>query len=117
MAQTVPSRATIAAHSLLSSPPLPGPPLGLTLFFSASASWSCVTGQSAAQVDWTAPVRITSAIAHAKSRKRMTDSLSAVAIVDRLRMLPWCGGLELLRRHLLDRRRLRVERDRLSEMA
>ena len=34
-AQTLPSRATTAAHSLLSRPPLLGPPLGLTLARSA----------------------------------------------------------------------------------
>jgi hypothetical protein len=38
IAQTVPSRATTAAHSLVSNPPLPGPPLGLTLALSALTS-------------------------------------------------------------------------------
>src|SRR3954447_1151023 len=45
IAQTLPSRLTIAAHSLLSKPPLLGPPLAFTALLSALASWSCVTGQ------------------------------------------------------------------------
>jgi len=34
-AHIAPSRVTSTAHSLLSKPPLLGPPLGLTLLFSA----------------------------------------------------------------------------------
>src|SRR5207253_5252796 len=45
---TLPSRLTIAAHSLLSRPPLLGPPLGFTAALTAVTSWSCVTGQFAA---------------------------------------------------------------------
>src|SRR4051812_49445702 len=44
-AQTTPCRLTTAAHSLLSRPPLLGPPPGLTLFLRISASWSWSTGQ------------------------------------------------------------------------
>src|SRR5438445_12204694 len=51
IAQTLPSRLTIAAHSLLSKPPLLGPPLAFTALLSALASWSCVTGQF-----WAGPV-------------------------------------------------------------
>src|SRR5205823_4141435 len=47
-AQTVPSRAARAAHSLLSKPPFVGPPLALTAPFSASRSLSNSAGQGAA---------------------------------------------------------------------
>src|SRR5689334_16993767 len=58
----------------------------------------------------------TSEAAHPIARRGMMDSLRPAAVAERLRMLPGSGGLQLLRRHLLDVGRLRVAGDRLAEM-
>src|SRR3954467_8660136 len=50
----MPSRLTTAAHSLLSRPPLLGPPLGFTLFFRISANRSCSTGHDELLGAWAA---------------------------------------------------------------
>lgn len=47
MAQTAPSRATTAAHSWVSKPPFPGPPLALTFALRALSSLPWSTGHAA----------------------------------------------------------------------
>lgn len=88
MAQTIPSRLTTAAHSLLSSPPLLGPPLGLTLFLKMSANRSWSTGHEGPLAlfgAWAAACEILNA-AHSAT---IDDEMMALCIIELHQSATW----------------------------
>src|SRR5436305_6855581 len=78
LAQTMPSRRTMAAHSWFSKPPFAGPPLALTLDRKASRRRDWSAGQSAAAGKATAAHQASDNKEHPRERRRIMRGLPAL---------------------------------------